>query len=79
MGSICRSCNAPIVWTKTENDKPMPCDDDPVFTLAPGQVVVVKLPGQPATVVRAPTDHPLNIARTPHWATCPDSKTWRKE
>lgn len=47
--SLCRSCQAPVVWVRTPAGHPMP--------------VNLPVEGQPVMS---------------HFATCPQSKTWRK-
>ena len=64
----CRSCDAPIVWTRTERGKNMPVDADP--TVAPrgfrleehGDDVLAKFVAKPDQGER------VHVA---HWSTCP--------
>ena len=77
----CRSCEALIDWVEMESGRKMPVDrmPRPYWAPLPGQTLVVKVVGKPAFVVVAPTDQPLIKVGVSHFATCPDSKTWRKE
>lgn len=71
--SQCRSCDARILWAKTEAGKAMPVDREPtpegnlllrgdgtVHVVAEGEV----LPGMPL--------------HTSHFVTCPERDSWRK-
>ena len=76
--SSCKSCNAPLLWVKTSDGKPMPCNPEPVLSIPAGEAIVLKVPGKHAIVVKAPADRPLAIGFQSHWATCPDAQSWRK-
>lgn len=60
----CRSCGAPIVWTKTTNGKRMPLDAKPELRM------VLDVTTGVANVVDAYTSH---------FATCPDAADHRRK
>lgn len=75
----CRSCGKPIVWIKMQTGNWMPCDE--------GMVPYKQDPEGPATVIaqhgeaircRLEFDGiPTGLARTSHFATCPDADKFR--
>lgn len=79
----CKRCGAPIVWIQTKTGKWMPADEglkrykktkhgkDRVVTDS-GEVITCDLIGDDD--LRGPT----GMARTPHWATCPNADDFRK-
>lgn len=78
----CRSCRAPILWSKTEGGKRMPLDPEPVD----GGNVALGVPnrydaeGNVIATVLGPleieaADEPLYVT---HFATCPDADRWRR-
>jgi hypothetical protein len=75
--SACRSCGASVTWVVLPSGKRMPLDavstDDGTHVMSGAYA-----PGEPHAV---PVDL-LTPASTPrfksHFATCPDSKEWRK-
>lgn len=72
--SRCRSCRAEILWAIwEETGKRAPFDPEPVYG---GNVILY--PGDPprAVYAREPNGVPLYVS---HFATCPDSDSWRKE
>lgn len=80
--SVCRSCNAPIIWAlneKTKSRQPFDAEPDPAgkWELVPGEAGLVArydkggysgLPGMPGSE-----------RYTSHFKTCPDAKAWRKK
>lgn len=77
--SACASCGAPVVWAVTMNDKAMPVDPDPVEN---GNLILEPTAAgtRAAFVARPPelADDPNGDRWVSHFATCPQSKTWRK-
>lgn len=69
----CRSCNAPIVWAKTEKGKPMPVDAEPV---ADGNI---ELQAGIAKVVKAGEVLPGTLLYKSHFATCVHAASHRKK
>jgi hypothetical protein len=78
--SRCRSCNAEILWARTERGKKMPLDADAYTGLAPGGLFVLREIDD--------WDGPLALAAwgllgtephyRSHFATCPDAADHRK-
>jgi hypothetical protein len=70
--SRCRSCNAAIIWAKTESGKTMPLDAEPA--------------GRPSGVFRIEYRngyaHAISVAGEPvyvsHFATCPNAAQHRR-
>ena len=79
--SRCKSCGAEIVWVKTDKGKWIPCDEwliaykeDPE-----GDELLVIDNGE---TVRCRTEfdgEPSGLARTAHFATCPDAEKFRRK
>jgi hypothetical protein len=72
--SQCRSCNADIFWVKTEKGKSMPLDcqtyiDGNIF-LKDGVAIYAKDDDEAAST---------EAKYKSHFATCPQSKQWRKK
>lgn len=84
----CRSCDAPIMWAKTVNDKLIPIDadssagwDTPELDRIEGNVFPTGESAMgkygPLPIVEiVPPDGGKRWR--PHWATCPDAKNWKK-
>lgn len=72
MADKCRSCGAPGRWVRTQAGKLLLIDRDPV---PDGNLVFV----EPGTVryLRA-VEEPAEDRFVAHFATCPDSASWRK-
>jgi hypothetical protein len=69
--ATCRSCNAPIRWARTVNDKAIPLDAQPT-TLGN-----LELRGQVAHHV-TPDHNALGTRYTSHFATCKNAAQHRK-
>lgn len=74
---FCKGCGAQILWTMTERGKSMPCDPY-IITFVPG--------GGPETFVtpegkveRGARSKDGKIGYISHFATCPQSRRFRKE
>lgn len=67
----CRSCDAEIIWSRTENNKPIPLDPEPVH----GGNVLLECHGSLARVVAPRDDVKRYIS---HFVTCPQRNKWRK-
>lgn len=65
--AVCRSCNAPIIWARTDNGRPIPLDAEPSK-----RVILDNTHG--ADMIGA------NVVDTlmPHHATCPNAAKHRK-
>ena len=73
MTDACRSCEQPIIWARTEKNKPMPVDPTEVSN---GNLILTRDdPDGPwvAHVVRAGEGTHVS-----HFATCYYAKEWRK-
>lgn len=83
--SACRSCGAPVIWTKTAGGKSMPVDAEPPAD-GNGNVRVDGIGERSAPV--ATVLGPLEVAmlapevreelRLSHFVTCPDAKDWKR-
>ena len=84
--SACRSCEAPVVWAKTEAGKNMPMDETPVE--GDEKFWQARDPDRPLNglfslvrgVARRATDEDRRLRRplyTSHFATCPQADNWR--
>jgi len=74
----CRSCDAPIVWARTQADKSMPIDAEPV---ADGNIVFTgHYTAQGVQFVRylKKGEEPSGDRYVSHFATCKDSSSWRR-
>lgn len=82
--SKCRSCGAPIVWITTTNGKAMPCDARERAYIESGDKkdTVVLETGETVrcTIITGGGMMPQAASgwgRVPHWATCPQAKSWK--
>lgn len=80
-GATCRSCGAPIVWTRTEAGKAMPVDREPavngnLFIDAKGHSWGDSRPQAHSRVVAA-DEEPERARYLSHFVTCPNSKQHR--
>lgn len=76
MSARCRSCDAPIVWAKTEQGKRIPLDVAPVLRLAVDAGLFVIHAGEEARVL--PRENGHLVARQSHSATCPNAAGHRR-
>lgn len=82
--ALCRSCQAPIMWTRTTAGELMPLDLDPVSggnVVLTGHHVEGKQGGLvPQCKVEPPTLSLFDeaVRYVSHFATCPEANTWRK-
>lgn len=68
----CRSCDAPILWAKTERGKSMPLDLRPS---GDGNMYLNR-----AGVCRPRRiDDDESRVYMPHWKTCPQADSWRRK
>lgn len=79
---VCRGCGARIVWIGTLGGKSMPCDDKGVYykTNPQGKEKIITPNGVTITcdIVNNPNIAD-GIGYKPHWATCPNSKDFKKK
>lgn len=83
--NTCRSCGAPIRWITTEHGRKMPVDEEPMQGIEePRGAYTVFLDSGACTRIRRflpgePRYEQITVeGRQSHFATCPESKTWRK-
>lgn len=70
----CRSCGAPIIWTRTAKGKAMPVDAEP---RSDGEIALRDEEGTLVAVyIGAATDGEARYVS--HFATCKDSDSWRR-
>lgn len=76
--SSCRTCAAPIIWTRTEQGRAMPVDAAPL--LVGGNVELLPSESQGGDpIARVHGEPPPGSARyVSHFATCPDRDLHRK-
>lgn len=70
--STCRKCQKPILWSRTENNKRIPLDPEPVY----GGNVVLEANGALARIVTP--DKSVKRLQS-HFATCPYAGDFRKK
>lgn len=75
----CRSCNALILWTITENDKPMPVDFAPNPSGTVALAVDVDERGRRVWRSRVVQLDDPSVRRKSHFSTCPDASKHRKK
>lgn len=74
MSETCRSCQAPVIWVRTEAGKAMPVDAEPVPN---GNLLLVAEQGKVIAYVREPDM--LNTSRyVSHFVTCGQADVWRR-
>lgn len=85
MMALCRSCEAPIIWTRTTRGELMPIDADPVpdgNVVLTGRQVESRTGGYvPESKVEAATITLFDDGATrylSHFATCPHAGEWRR-
>jgi len=71
--STCRSCGATIVWAITDSGKRMPVDAEP----DPAGNLSIWESGEGWRVTVVPEEWD-GLRYRPHFATCPDSESWRR-
>ena len=76
----CKKCGANIIWLKTPKGKWMCADEGlkPYKETKAGKDLVVTDRGE---MIRCDLEFdgpPTGMARTPHWATCPDAASFKK-
>lgn len=74
--NACRSCKAPVLWTRTAAGKAMPLDPEPNPA---GNVVLVK--GVAVVLGKRAAEGVAAVEGTrymPHWATCPNAKEHKR-
>lgn len=72
----CRSCHAPVIWAQTLRDKFLPVNPEPSDK---GQVTLEEREGKPPLALYHGVKARGITYYVPHWATCPQSKQWRKK
>lgn len=75
VASKCRSCGASIIWCETVNGKRMPVDEDPDPN---GKIVLDETVDPPKAAAFTEAADSGADRFTSHFATCVDSKKWRK-
>lgn len=84
MASTCRSCQAPILWVRTERGAKMPLDPEPAERAtnptARGLFVLrdTKSAEGPLAIAITPRTFEDEQAYTSHFATCPHAAQWRQ-
>ena len=77
----CKGCGRPIRWIETLGGKPIPCDTEPVmyWEKAKGKGKVITPNGMTISCVfEGDLQKATGIGYTPHWATCPNYKDFKK-
>lgn len=79
-GARCRSCNAAVVWAHTEKGKAMPLDPEP---RPDGNIRMQTEAGEQIAYYDKKSETESLFDTGPryvsHFATCPESREWRKE
>lgn len=79
--SRCKACGAAIIWTPLPSGKKMPCDSEAktYWKNPQGKSRIVTRNGE---VIRCDLEGDIQnatgIGWTPHWATCPNAKDFKK-
>ena len=75
----CKGCGAPILWYRTADGKPMPCNPVPItyWKQTEGRKKVLTLGGEIVSC-EYDGDGDGETGYIPHWATCPNAKDFRK-
>ena len=74
MTARCRSCDAPIIWAVTKNDKRMPVDAEPAEN---GNVELVDQGRVKRAIVHAQPSFGSGPLYLSHFVTCPEAETHR--
>lgn len=78
--TTCKSCGAPIFWVQAPSGKWIPCDEGlKPFKYGKGKDYVVTQNGNVINCLLDFDGEPSGMARTPHWATCPDADKYRRK
>ena len=81
MSQYCTGCGAPITWVITKAYKKMPCNPKLVhYVPGQGNEKFVTPEGETVSgrLAMACVDGAI-LGYTPHWATCPKAKAFKKE
>lgn len=81
--SACRSCEAEVLWVRTERGRRMPLDPVPVDLRTHSGTGLFVLrdehsPEGPLALAVGGSEFPLERHYTSHFATCPQAEEWRK-
>ena len=78
--ATCKKCGAPIVWIQTPKGKWIPCDEGlkKYRQNSAGKESVVTDRGEVIRCDLAFDGWPTGMARTAHWATCPEADSFRR-
>lgn len=76
----CRSCGAPMVWVRTEKQRRMPLDAEPVPPGTRGTFVLrdTLSPEGPLAIAAGSDELPGELYYTSHFATCPQAAEHRR-
>jgi len=73
--SRCRSCDAPLLWARTERGRRIPLDPEPYTGPEPGGLFVLRDDVAIAVSPGAFEGEPLYRS---HFVTCPHANDWRR-
>jgi hypothetical protein len=78
--SDCRSCEAPLLWARTEKGRRIPLDPDPYAGDDPRGLFVLRreLGLAPLAVAATPDAFPGEPVYRSHFTTCPNAKEHRR-
>lgn len=81
MAATCKSCGASIIWIQAPSNKWIPCDEGlkPYKQDANGKDYVVNQKGEVILCTLDFDGTPTGMARTAHFATCPDAAKFRRQ
>jgi len=71
----CRSCDAPIIWAYSKNQKLMPIDAEPCDD---GNVELREQSGIPQAEVHSQPPMGVDKLYKSHYASCPNASQWRR-
>jgi len=77
----CKSCGAQIRFVLSRNNKYIPCNAKliPYKQTEDGKEIVITEDGEYIRCTLEFDGFPTGMARTPHWATCPDADKFRRK
>ena len=78
MPQFCRSCRKEVVWITTVRGQRMICDATPLTAIEKNTTVIRSDGNIFRLEAGAILDHRLQYYE-PHWASCKDSKKWRRK